>query len=155
VIERIISGGQTGADRGGLDAARALGIPHGGLCPKGRRTEDGAVPACYQLDETASASYQDRTRRNVLAADGTLIVVCGKLAGGSRLTANVAHDAGKPVLLLDMGALDGVAAETFRRWIALHKVRVLNVAGTRESTCPGMLQAVTAFLHQAIGAASK
>jgi hypothetical protein len=68
MVERIISGGQTGADRGGLTAAIKLGIPHGGWCPKGRRAEDGQVPACYHLEETGSSSYQARTKRNVLEA---------------------------------------------------------------------------------------
>lgn len=58
IVEKIISGGQTGADRGGLDAAIALGIPHGGWCPKGRRAEDGKVPKRYRLRETSGANYQ-------------------------------------------------------------------------------------------------
>lgn len=63
MIERVISGGQTGADRGGLDAAIDLGLPHGGFCPKGRRAEDGVIPGRYQLEETESADYTERTRK--------------------------------------------------------------------------------------------
>src|SRR5208283_1924431 len=68
-VERVISGGQTGADRGGLDAAIDLGLSHGGFCPKGRRAEDGTIPKRYKLEETASADYADRTRKNVKTAD--------------------------------------------------------------------------------------
>jgi hypothetical protein len=47
VIAKIVSGGQTGVDRAGLDVALALGIPHGGWCPKGRKAEDGTIPGSY------------------------------------------------------------------------------------------------------------
>jgi hypothetical protein len=70
IVERVISGGQTGADRSGLDAAIDLGLPHGGFCPKGRLAEDGVIPPRYQLEETASAEYDERTRKNVEAALG-------------------------------------------------------------------------------------
>lgn len=48
-ILQIISGGQTGADRAGLDWAIANGIPHGGWCPKGRKALDGPLHASYEL----------------------------------------------------------------------------------------------------------
>jgi len=56
MIEQVVSGGQTGADRAGLDAAMALGIPVGGWCPRGRRAEDGPIPAIYPLTETSLSS---------------------------------------------------------------------------------------------------
>ena len=74
---RIISGGQTGVDRGALEAAIALGIPHGGWCPLGRSAEDGVIPARYQLQETDSPQYAVRTEWNVRDADGTLILSWG------------------------------------------------------------------------------
>jgi hypothetical protein len=40
IIEKVVSGGQTGADRAALDLAIERGIPHGGWCPKGRLAED-------------------------------------------------------------------------------------------------------------------
>ena len=64
MIERIGSGGQTGADRAGLDVAIAAGIPNGGWCPKGRKAEDGPIPDRYNLTETKSASYLTRTEWN-------------------------------------------------------------------------------------------
>jgi hypothetical protein len=72
LIEKIISGGQTGADRDALDIAIELGIPHGGWLPKGRKTEEGPLPEKYQLEEMRAASYEMRTVKNVLEADGTL-----------------------------------------------------------------------------------
>lgn len=65
-ITRIVSGGQTGADRAGLDAAIHCRLPHGGWCPKGRRAEDGTIPAKYQLRETPSKDYLARTEANVV-----------------------------------------------------------------------------------------
>src|SRR5689334_22568523 len=78
---KIVSGGQTGADRGGLDAAIALGIAHGGWCPKGRKAEDGQVPACYSLAEARSADYRVRTKLNVRDSDATVIFTRGPLTG--------------------------------------------------------------------------
>jgi len=71
---KIISGGQTGVDRGALDAAIGLGIPHGGWCPRGRLAEDGPIPARYVLSETDSPEYWLRTEQNVSDSDATLIL---------------------------------------------------------------------------------
>src|SRR5687768_10043060 len=86
MIEIIISGGQTGADRAALDAAMVCGVPHGGWCPNGRTAEDGPLPECYLLTETAGASYLARTEKNVKDSDGTLIFTMGLLSGGSART---------------------------------------------------------------------
>lgn len=61
-ITQVISGGQTGVDRAALEAAIAVGIPIGGFCPLGRRSEDGPVPDRYPLTELASRGYEERTR---------------------------------------------------------------------------------------------
>ena len=74
MIEKIISGGQTGADRAALDWAIASGVPHGGWCPKGRKAEDGPIPSCYTLTESPSANYLQRTEWNARDADGTAVL---------------------------------------------------------------------------------
>ena len=78
MIAKIVSGGQTGADRGGLDAAIAAGVPHGGWCPRGRRAEDGVIPAVYRLVETSSADYAVRTERNVVNSHCPAVFTFGK-----------------------------------------------------------------------------
>ena len=102
-ITKIVSGGQTGADRGGLDAAIYSNIPHGGWCPKGIRSEDGVIPGKYQLQETASSDYLKRTEQNVIDSDATLIFTIGKLSGGSLKTMEFAQKHRKPVLHIDIG----------------------------------------------------
>lgn len=82
MIKRIISGGQTGADRAALDAAIHCNINHGGTVPKGRKAEDGEVPLWYHMDELSTTSYPARTEKNILDSDGTLIVSHGRLTGG-------------------------------------------------------------------------
>lgn len=72
-ISKIVSGGQTGADRAALDYAIAIGIPHGGWCPKGRKAEDGPIGPPYALVETPRADYLQRTEWNVRDTDGTVI----------------------------------------------------------------------------------
>ena len=69
----IYSGGQTGADRAALDWAISENIPHGGWCPRGRKAENGRIPARYQLQETVSTGYAERTERNVMEADATVV----------------------------------------------------------------------------------
>ena len=86
LLRKIISGGQTGADQGALDAAIEYSFPHGGWIPKGRLTETGPLPEQYQLVEMATTSYKKRTEQNVIYSNGTLIISRGRLTGGTRLT---------------------------------------------------------------------
>jgi hypothetical protein len=137
MIERIVSGGQTGADRAGLDAAITRGIPHGGWCPKGRKAEDGPIPEIYNLTETEGASYLARTERNVKHSDGTVIFTIGVLAGGSARTADFARRHRKPWVHLDLSQLsDQEAAAALASFIEQHDIRTLNVAGSRGSSHP-------------------
>lgn len=143
---RVISGGQTGVDRAALDAAIELGIEHGGWCPLGRLAEDGAIPTCYRLRETESADYAARTERNVLEADATLILTRGELTGGTKLTAVFAMRHGKPFLVVDLDRSPDI--EQITAWLLRHDVRILDVAGPRESTCPGIYTLAKSFLRQ-------
>lgn len=134
MIRKIISGGQTGADQGGLDAAIKLGIPHGGWIPKGRKTEAGRLPECYTMQEMRTVNYAARTERNVLASDGTLILSHGQLKGGSALTWRLAHKHGQPCLHIDLAAISKFqAALKISHWLTDRRIRVLNVAGPRAS----------------------
>jgi hypothetical protein len=133
---QVISGGQTGVDRGALDAAMELGIPHGGWCPCGRLAEDGRIPDRYQLRECDSSEYRVRTQQNVLASDATLILYRGRLAGGTELTRRLAQEHGRPHRVVN---LDGVVDEgDIRRWLEELRAKTLNVAGPRESQSPGI-----------------
>lgn len=143
-ITKIISGGQTGVDRAALDAAAARGIASGGFCPKGRRAEDGSIPPHYPLTELASADYPTRTRRNVHAADATLVLTRGRVSGGTAYTVQVAQRAHKPVLVVDLAAQPRVAP--VRAWLHDHGVRALNVAGPRETRAPGIHRDAKRFL---------
>jgi putative molybdenum carrier protein len=94
---RIISGGETGADRAALDFAIEREIPHGGWCPKGRLAEDGVIDERYQLRETSTRNYPQRTEKNILDSDGTIIVtISPKLTGGCKETASLAQKHQKP-----------------------------------------------------------
>jgi hypothetical protein len=138
VIEKIISGGQTGVDRGALDAALAAGFPCGGSVPAGRKAEDGRVPGCYPLTELRSPRYHDRTLRNVLDADATLIVHHGPVTGGTRLTLDYCVREGKPYRQIDAAKTTRQeAAAALSSFVEQAGVRVLNVAGPRERSWPG------------------
>jgi hypothetical protein len=132
----IISGGQTGADRGALDAAIGMGFPHGGWCPKGRRAEDGAVPSKYLLQESASPNYIVRTKQNIESSNCTLIYTLGDISGGSMRTWELASKLNKPALWIDLSSFDGLGATL--SFLERHQPQVLNVAGSRESKNPGL-----------------
>ncbi|WP_320169131.1 putative molybdenum carrier protein [Maridesulfovibrio sp.] len=140
----IVSGGQTGVDRGALDAAIALGIPHRGWCPAGRKAEDGVIPACYNMQEMDDPHYWKRTGQNVLDSDGTLVFPGNCKSKGTELTIRLAKQHGRPVAVVDPDS--GCAAETVAAWIGAAKIRVLNVAGPRESGCPGISARTRKFL---------
>lgn len=143
---RVISGGQTGVDRAALDVARELGVPCGGWCPRGRRAEDGPIPESYPLRETPSASYPERTAWNVSDSDGTLVVTRGRPRGGTALTVSLARRAGKPVIVANLEG--GANAAEIRAFLLEHRIRVLNVAGPRESEAPGIHDQAAALLRE-------
>jgi hypothetical protein len=150
-LRRIVSGGQTGADRAALDAALALGAECGGWCPAGRRAEDGPIPMRYPLRETATADYDERTRLNVLDSEATLILAFRQLRGGTALTREVAHRLGRPFLVLDPRGPD--ATDQVVRWLREQSVETLNVAGPRESEEPGMYAAALTLLTAVLSTA--
>ena len=137
MLERILSGGQTGVDRGALDAALDTGFPCGGWCPRGRRAEDGRIPDRYPLRETSSSRYIVRTRRNVDKSDATLVLAWGEPSGGTLATVDAAGRLGKSCLVLDISRLDDhAAASRACAWIDAEGVAALNVAGPRASGQP-------------------
>ena len=150
MIEKIVSGGQTGADRAALDAAIELGIPHGGWIPKGRKTEDGTLPEEYLLREMPTASYSARTEKNVLDSDGTLIISHGKLTGGSALTSQFARKHNRPWMHVDLEKTSFFkTALDVRSWVAENRIKVLNVAGPRGSKDPTIYDATKKLLKTA------
>ena len=148
---RIVSGGQTGVDRAALDFAIARGIPHGGWCPRGRRAEDGVIPAKYQLRETQTEDYAERTERNVADADVTLIIA-GKvpLEGGTRYTQECAARLGKPYVIVTRSEGIERAVAAVRGLLGEHRVETLNVAGPRESEEAGLGEFAADVLERAL-----
>lgn len=147
--KKIISGGQTGADRGGLDAAIALGIAQGGWCPLGRKAEDGRVPNTYKLKQHPSPDYPPRTALNIHEADATLVFVRGEPGRGSALTISLARNQKKPCLVLDISEKN--STEKLRDFLTARKPKVLNVAGSRESHARGMQESVRTMLVSVLG----
>ena len=126
MVKKIISGGQTGADRAALDFAIKHQIPHGGWVPKGRLAEDGPLPDRYALHEMPTNSYPARTERNVIDSDGTLIVSHGKLTGGSDLTRKFAIKHGRSWLHIDLNQTDHTdAAAKIKEWIIQEEIEIL------------------------------
>ncbi len=136
-LERIVSGGQTGADQAALDVAMELGMPHGGWVPKGRKTESGPLSVKYLLKEMPTDSYPQRTEQNVMDSDGTLIISHGELREGSDYTRMMAAKHGKPWIHIDADeqSIDA-AVGMIRTWISGNDIERLNVAGPPASKDP-------------------
>lgn len=171
VLTKIVSGGQTGADRGGWDAAIELRIKYGGWIPGGAKAEDGRVPAIYLANgplydgiwETLSDGYRERTELNALIADGTVIFTCGPImtGSGSKLTLDKCERHGRLFLHVDLAtfvdstsrnnhpnAIDK-ASRIVYAFLVDKQIRTLNVAGSRESKAPGIQAKVKAVLLSA------
>lgn len=143
-VNCIVSGGQTGVDRSALDVALELGLACGGWCPRGRRAEDGPIPARYPLRETPASEYPQRTEWNVRDSDGTLLLHEGRRGRGTALTARLARRMERPLLEVDLRRADAAAA---RAWLRAQGIARLNVAGPRESEAPGIGMRAAAFLR--------
>ena len=150
MIKKIISCGQTVADKAALDAAIKLNISHGGWIPKGRITEDGPLLEKYQLEEMPTSSYAERTEQNVIDSDGTLIVSHGELTGGSAYTRELGLEHKKPWLHIDLNKTSIFdAAMKLSEWILKNNIEILNVAGPRASKDPRIYKAAKNVIESA------
>jgi len=152
-FKKIISGGQTGVDRAALDVAIEMGIPHGGWCPAGRRSEDGSIAPIYQLQETSTRNYAQRTEKNVLDSCGTLILYRNCITGGTALTKRLTRAHAQPCLCIDLGPSLFDATPILAAlidWGTKHQVEILNVAGPRASTQPEIYSLAYSFLNIAL-----
>jgi hypothetical protein len=138
MLKKIVSGGQTGVDRGALDAALDAGFPCGGWATHDRIAEDGRIDERYPLLELAGAGYEERTLKNVLDSDGTAIIYFATLEGGTRLTMEYCVEHGKPFEPIDASRLIPVdTALQLAGFVKQNRIAVLNFAGPRASKQPG------------------
>ena len=151
MIKKIISGGQTGADRAALDTAIKFNIKHGGWIPEGRKAEDGKLPDKYQMNEMPTDSYPKRTEQNIVDSDGTLIISRGGLTGGSLLTKRLASKLKKPCCHINLIDLDEFeAAIVINSFILEYDLEIINVAGPRAGRDPFIYNSVKTVLETVI-----
>ncbi len=158
MLQKIVSGGQTGVDRAALDAAMALDYEYGGWCPKGRLDENGTIPEKYKcLKEisgefkTDKENYDARTKKNIEDSDATLILVPliplpAKIKDGTLLTISYAKKQLKPYLIVDLSKPIHLNSESIKSWMKENGINILNIGGPRELTCPGIYQATLRLL---------
>jgi hypothetical protein len=148
MIELICSGGQTGADFGGLEAALQFGIPTGGWVPKGYRTENGPNLELKKLGlkETETNSYVPRTKLNIRDSDGTIRFATNWKSRGEICTLRGIKEYKKPYIDVDPRRSFSHQLQDVVNWIKENNIRTLNVAGNRESKSPGIQQYVVNFL---------
>ena len=152
MLNKIVTGGQTGVDRSALDVAIELNYKYGGWCPRGRKAEDGIIdPIKYSdLEETSTDSYSQRTELNVRDSDGTLIIRSEdehSMDSGTKLTVDMTEKYEKPLFIVNLNEQDNSLNEDqVIQWISMNKIQVLNIAGPREETIPGIYQRTQQFL---------
>lgn len=148
-VEKLVSGGQTGADRAALDFAIENGFEYGGFVPRGRLAEDGPLsPKYLHLIETPTTNASERTRLNVLSSDCTVLITHGPNAGGSKLTEEYAHSLSKPLVHIDLSIEDiSDSADKVREWLDLMDCQTLNIAGPRASEDQEIYDEVKRFLN--------
>lgn len=122
---RIISGGQTGIDRMGLEVAKELGLFTGGYAPKGYKTETGndSSLAGFGLKEHTSTEYNQRTEINVMLSGGT-IIFGDENSAGSKATIKFLKKHQKPYLI-------NPTVEDIKVFIKTKDI--VNIAGNRAS----------------------
>jgi hypothetical protein len=148
MLKCVVTGGQTGVDRGAQDAALSLVFPCGGWCAVGREAEDGRIPDRYPVRELEKGGYRERTIQNVLDSDGTLIIYCGALSGGTEQTQLHCIRRKKPYKLIDAREISVTrATELGLEFVDANLISVLNVAGPRESSWDGAAQ----FAEEVVG----
>lgn len=156
MLKKIVSGGQTGVDRAALDAAMKLNLDCGGWCPKGRLDEISTIPARYSTLVEISGEYanaQDnfnaRTVKNIIDSDGTLIIVPSwplpeNIKDGTILTIDEIKRQNKPYYILNLMSYD---LNDCVSWMTDSEIEILNVAGPRESSSPGVYCASECLLE--------
>ena len=150
---QIISGGQTGIDRGALDAALQAGAACGGWCPAGRNAEDGVIDSRYPLTPLESRDYAARTRRNVEDSDATLIIYFAEPEGGTALTIACCRQLGRPCLLIDATrSNEQAAAAEVLEFVQSRGITCLNVAGPRASKQPAAYRYARAVIGRLLDA---
>ena len=145
-IHKIISGGQSGVDRSALDFSLLYKIECGGWCPKGRLAEDGIIPLKYPLIETKEPEPIYRTMRNIESSDGTMIIYQGAMDKGSQQTVDYAKKVSAPYILIDLK--ESFSSAQIKDWLIMNHVKILNIAGSRESNCHGIYKESFNFLNQ-------
>lgn len=151
MLKKIISGGQTSADRAALDAAIKLGIAHGGWIPIGRTTETGTLPENYNLQEMPTDDYSECIEQNVKDSKGTLIIFYGKLTGdlyrAERETLKHKHQ----LLGVDLNQTIAFhAASLVNDWIQLRYIDILYVVGPSTTVNPNAGKHTKIMLERAL-----
>lgn len=131
---KIVSGGQTGVDRGALDAALMLGVPCGGWCPAGRLDENGVIPERYPVTELNGGGFRERTIKNVQDSDGTLVLYFSEIRGGTGTTVDACAEFQKPCRPINCSDVTPMSAAALAAdFVRQFRIKTLNVAGPRAS----------------------
>jgi hypothetical protein len=142
---KIVSGGQTGADRAALDFAIEHNIPHGGFCPRGRIAEDGIISKRYNLIETAGDGFLTRTKLNVKTSDATVLFYARRMGRGTLLTRKYCLKFNKPCLIINAESPD---VKELALFLKNPNFGIVNFAGPRTSEYRDIYRIVKILLQR-------
>jgi len=151
MVEKVISGAQTGADLSGLITAKKLGIKTGGKMPNGFKNHTGPHPEYaeeYGMEEHDSPYYPPRTQWNVVNSDATIRFALNFDSPGERCTLKFIKANNKPHL--DINVLFLPRVEEVKQWLEDNNVKILNIAGNSEKSAPGIGIIVQKFLTEVL-----
>lgn len=144
MLKLIISGGQTGADIAGLDAAKNNKIRTGGYAPTNWLTSDGSNPQLSAYGMIEFGTYKERTWENVKISQATIRLAYNFGTPGEICTLNAIKHYNKPYLDIDLKnpkPVDDVAHAIIDNWF-----QIINIAGNSEKTNPGTYKKAYTYL---------
>jgi len=134
MIEKIISGGRSGAEQAALDASIKLGIAYGGWIPKEGHGTIRPDAARYNLLEMPTANQTEAQKKNIRESDGTLILSHGTLSSKLENTAKSTRRYSTPLLQVDLNNTSAFnAASLINDWIIDNDLTTLHVTGPSEN----------------------
>lgn len=157
-VDRIVSDAQSGAARGALDAAIALGLNHGGAGAFGRQADDGPLDEKYRV-RSCPGGFGERVAANIKNSDGTMLLSFGSentLDGRTAHARNLTKLKRKAMVHLqlpyDIAAVTPKTLSAVRAWFGRCHISTLNVVGPLEKKEPGLQRAVCSFLEAVLAA---
>lgn len=148
MLRKIISGGQSGAEKAALDTAIKFNLAHGGSLIFGKKSGQDSFSEVYQLNDIDIENCSKKIEQNIIDSDATLIISHGVLIGLSLMTQKIASRLNKSWCHIDLMEMDEFeGAVILHDFINSNEIEVLNVAGSNTSQDPFIYRSVKSIIE--------